>query len=94
MKMNTTQITKNYSRNKKRHNQYLKLFILSLTNKDYGKINDIALIAKNEEQARQLASKFAGSPEWIEEKLSSCKELKLNSSPQIVLSEYWEEVDE
>lgn len=73
--------------------QYLRLFKLSLNNKDYGKVNDIAVIAKNQRQARQIAGKDTGMIDWTDELLSTCKEISMSSSPQVILSEFWEEIN-
>jgi hypothetical protein len=79
------------TRTKKHSRQYLKLYKLSLIDKDYGKVNDIAVIAKTEKQARQIAGKDTGDMDWNDDSRSKCRELTLDSSPQVVLSEFWEE---
>lgn len=57
----------------------------------YDQTYKVLVIAKNEEKARELATRVAGDEgknAWANPKLSACKEIDPDSTPRILCWEY------
>lgn len=71
--------------------QFLKLFKLKLNDAIYGEIHEYAVLAKTVRQARQIAGKDSGMMHWTDENLSTCSEVFLDASPQVIIGSFWGE---
>ena len=71
----------------------MKLWLLQRNNGyNYDQADGFVVRAELEENARDLASEFCHTkePEWRDSKKTSCVELAVNGSPEVIICDYIE----